>query len=965
MGYARLDVDDQDPVGSYVADCVESLRRVAPLFDVAGALPDLERLAAAEPGLGYADLAGVTARTGTDFTTDVVAALVAVHLETWSEGGADGLCLAPLYDRGRAPAGDAGARELLDRWVRASADVALLARRTPGVEVRAAGALGHLARGLVAADREAAVACALDAIMLASLVADGAPTVDAAATLFDVANGHDEDLARLALAYRAGGLSRLPGPRRDDLALWDAVESACRYRPEAPTPHLAAAQELLAVLDRVPAVRDLSGTFALAFDHDPDRAEAFAPLRAFSEPVWECGVAELGERVHALRGVSTVFDERRLALVPPPEHAVATADIDDWSVDHHAFRHAVPFSTGFRREAERREMLLVLGHELIHIDSTFGWLGTSFVALRTAATADEVAHHTRGLGSASPEPDALGRLAALEPVGVLLPLVERQLELVRKAQVLRAVWTPWLEGLAMFGELAADPTTDDERTTSFGGPLAHLVDHHHDPATDPPVREWWAARHAEAESGYADALAELGPFRLRAYLGRPPGRYLAGYLAVRGVLSAWRAHRPLGGVDAYQCLLGATRSTTRHAVPDLALAPEEFTERSLALMSTWVVRAAASDGPALDALDPYRARTPRDVMTGGPAQPPSTDDCALLARAAGVPRADRSPEVADLEPGSRAALTRLFDVVAERVPAHDLEVLSEIALARAHRMQLVPIGRFDAMFWLWSDPESTSASLLLQLRVTSDLGSDDHDEAPGDTGGYSLYGVPLDADEQSRLRAEMDTRRRARMEVHRFADRAGSRENGLTGGQYLALRYGGFVKVMSGGLASGIAPAASVVDAVRTRLVPSPLTLLDLRVNDAPTLARRALAWLDTIDASVSSLPALGAWRDRVRALARQVAEPDEAALVARAGHALLGRLGWTADEVAAVTADGLGALADDDTTGLGPVLAALLASGRDGPLEETPGVDPGILARLFHRTTAGVDARPIPEETA
>ncbi|MBD8079315.1 hypothetical protein [Cellulosimicrobium arenosum] len=974
--YDRLEVDARDPLAGYVADCAASLRRVIGHFDVETALPDLELLAADQPGLDLSDLARVAGRTGTTFSTDLVAALVTAHLVSWDDGGAPALCLASLYDHAGPPEGDAASRALLDRWIQACTYVALVARRTGTAEARAVAALRNLAAVLTETDRDTAVACALDAIMLASLAPGGAATLDAAQCLSDVARGHDEDLVRLALAYRADGMSRLPAHERDDLALWDAVESACRYRPQALTLHDAAAQSLRAAIERVPAVRDLRATFALGFDHTPGRAATFAPLRPFTDPVWTFDATTLQRTLDAFRGISTSFDERRLRLVPPPESTVATADIDEWSIDHRAFRHAVPFSTGFRREADRKELLLVLGHELVHIDSTFGWLGTSLAALRSAATADEILHHLRQVDHDAPDTDRMGRLCELEPEAALLPVVERQLELVRKAQVLRSVWTPWLEGLAMFGELAADPTTDDERSTGFGGALVHLVDRHRDPDHDPPLEQWYASCRAEAERGYADALHELARPRLRGYLGAPVGRYLAGYLAVRGVTSAWREHSPMDGVETYQALLGATRSTTQHAVPDLSLPPEEFEGRAVALMREWVAGLASLDRGSVQLLDPYRGRTPRDVLTGEPVRPPSSVDAATLARDAGVPRADRRPELADLAPGPREELARLLDAVAGGLGTHDVHLLGELTYARARRMHLVPIGRFDALFWLWADAGGSRAHLFLQLRVTHAAedaeglagtggGGDAEDGRDADSGGYSLYGVPLTLDERSRLVAQMEADRRVRMEVHRLVDRASSREDGVTSGQVLALRYGDFVKVLSGGLHTGVDPAPSLVEDVEARLRPEPLTRLDLHVNDAHALAARALTWLDTLDtldAGDDPHPALATWRDRVGSLARQVAEPGGAQQVDQAGLTLLAALGWSTTQVADVSRDGLAALADDELSSLAPVLDALLASGRDGALADLQHVDPGLARSIFTHGPRGYDVRPFPQ---
>ncbi|QJW37138.1 hypothetical protein [Cellulosimicrobium protaetiae] len=954
MSPAHTLATDQDgPLPHVVADGVITLGRVAARFDVEGALPALETLLAAEPGLTGSDLHRAAARHDVVCTTHLVAALVTAQLLHWDRGGSGLLCLAvPVGDL----VGTSQERELLAAWTGACERLAMLREGFDDPEARAATAMSHLCARLAGTDPDAAVAAGINGVMLAYACSATGPAITAAAgTLFAAANGHDEDVARLALAWRARGLSLVDPSARDDLALWDAVESACRYRPTAEPAATAAATEVRAVLDSVGTVRDLGPTYTLAFLRDPAASAALDRLRPLVDPVWQFDADALQSTMAALQGISTEFDERRLLLIPPPERSVATADIDAWSIDHHAFRSAVPFSTGFRRESAQADIVLTLGHELVHIDSAYGWLGTAVSALRTAATADEVLHHVRLSGEGTPDPEVVGGLASLEPEAVLLPFVERQLELVVKARILRDVWTPWLEGVAVFGELACDPTTDTERTTSFGGPLVHLVDRVWDPAHDPPVEEWYAARHGEAEQLYADALGGLAAHRLRTYLGRSHSRYLAGYLAVRGVVAAWRAQRDLGGIEAYQSLLGATRATTRHALPDLSLPLEEFEERAVALMTEWVGRTAALDDRAIARLDPYRRRTPLDPWTGEEAHEPTTRDAALLAEAAAAPRSGRDRELGHLTPETRGLLAPLLDIAAPSMGTLATDDLQHLSNDRARRMHLVPIGRFDALFWLWVGEDGSRTQLFLQLRVTSETVDDGR-------GGYSLYGIPLTPDEMALLRSETARLRGARMEVHRFVDRADSRENGLTSGQVLALRYGEFVKAVPSGLCWGIDPTPSMLEDVTARVRPDTLTLLDLRVNDGPALARRARSWLTRVEGS-DVHPAVPAWCDLVQGLATLAASPGSPGVVDRSGRALLGLLGWPGEQVEDVLRVGVRALASDESAALGPLLATLLATGVAGPTDAPHDLDPGFLDSLFSHRGPGWDVRPLQKE--
>ena len=72
-------------------------------------------------------------------------------------------------------------------------------------------------------------------------------------------------------------------------------------------------------------------------------------------------------------------------MLPPDHDAVAVADLNNWSIDHRAFRRAIPAGSSLLREASRSDILLTLSHEVIHIRSAQGWLGAYLLALRIAA----------------------------------------------------------------------------------------------------------------------------------------------------------------------------------------------------------------------------------------------------------------------------------------------------------------------------------------------------------------------------------------------------------------------------------------------------------------------------------------------------------------------------------------------------------------------------------------------------
>jgi len=91
---------------------------------------------------------------------------------------------------------------------------------------------------------------------------------------------------------------------------------------------------------------------------------------------------------------------------------------------------------------------------------------------------------------------------------------ERQLELRRKAQILLDVWTPWLEGIAVYGELGADPALDPISINPVTDCLRNLLDFLRDSGSPVPPREHMEAHAQEFEQRCSEALKATGPTRL-------------------------------------------------------------------------------------------------------------------------------------------------------------------------------------------------------------------------------------------------------------------------------------------------------------------------------------------------------------------------------------------------------------------------------------------------------------------
>src|SRR5581483_7526038 len=109
---------------------------------------------------------------------------------------------------------------------------------------------------------------------------------------------------------------------------------------------------------------------------------------------------------------------------------------------------------------------------------------------------------------------------------------------------------------------------------------------------------------------YAEAIASRSAHRLRTYLVRNPRKYLAGYLAVRSLVAAWRSTlgEPLSGNQAFRILLHMTRFSDFEAIPDLGLPLKEFQQAAITKHLEWVqTMTAASAEDLRKILGPYES----------------------------------------------------------------------------------------------------------------------------------------------------------------------------------------------------------------------------------------------------------------------------------------------------------------------------------------------------------------------
>jgi hypothetical protein len=514
------------------------------------------------------------------------------------------------------------------------------------------------------------------------------------------------------------------------------------------------------------------------------------------------------------------FDLVRLPLLPKPQDVGATIDWTSWMVDHPRYQRAIPHNRSFLREAGFDGLLLVLTHEITHVLSLIGGIGNALNCLRVAAFDAELT-----MWSVTPEASETMLLERIPEEGVA-PLrdgdsaslfrAEQAIDLTLKAQMLQDIWTAWFEGLAVFGETAADPSLDRFRFGPVTNALRNFVD-----------AQWsdsWSAAQmsqmpkeqivaeitrffAEFENRCSAAMIKRGPSRLWAYLDETGVPYLAGYIAVRSIVSAWRetTQRPLTGNEAFSLLLHATRFATFDAVPDLSLRSDLFVEAATEMMCEWVARLTLLTReeiedflapPPPDELPDYsyswRAHhlVKRVIDSKTPPKTASADSRRCLREAlASLSRPEDDVRVAHSNEFTRGLLRACAQTLRENLeaPASERHIARLVGMVGRLGLlgSLLPIGRTAARFFLNLDATAPGGVLATLLLTTEEHVED---------GKPSINRLEISIDRTSgeRIASTYRRLRDPRIDVSRVIDLGAvfTPDSDLNGTHLLAFNYG-------------------------------------------------------------------------------------------------------------------------------------------------------------------------------
>ena len=751
-------------------DAFESLGRCFEVFPETGEaeIETIEQILAAANAQEL-DAASAATAIGRPLDCAIAAGLLRLHLQFWDRDGRDGIpFLTSLVDvRKLEPAGED--RDLLHRLFEAAEELSLLDDVLDD-EWGAAGAAEAFRRLSGEMERRGdtgrAVAAATSALNLAGRSAAVPESADLVLRLLDT-DGAPMVRARVEARKVLSLISATDDPGATVRA-FDAAESLIRYLDVTSDERKEIAATLVPALREVSALMPLARVLAVGEPQGEDIPKT-AALRLFAKRTWHADSDLTDVLAEEIAGLAIAIEDERWSVEPPPP-TLPEAHWTTWSFDYPPFGRAVPNGESMRKDDYPDETRLTIAHETIHVLCMGGDLGLALTALRLALFEVEIRLWSFG-GPTDPERFGMG--VAPLTIGDLAPMAqaEQALELSRKIQALEDIWSPWLEGVAVFGEMTA-AHEDDEVVTLVTQVLANLISDERPEEESArrkiPVGQVPRTRQDDADRQFREAGGRSGPARLRANLGgRYAHKYLAGYLAVRSVVAAWRRSvgEELSAQMAFRLLLHVTRHGTIESIPNIAAPAADFGAEAVDRMADWVRSLLNLDPDSLRKLAREGHQMGGTCWRGGELIVLDDEDADAVALL--EPMVDRAlmtlaGEEADLNRIPAAdteteALMKAFAGALEKQSWSLKEFYPGLPATYLGRLAILPLAKVRAPFWL-VEPDG---DLVFLLR-TSDP-----------TGGPPLHQLlrsRLTLEQATALEVERSRLRDARMSVHRVAD---------------------------------------------------------------------------------------------------------------------------------------------------------------------------------------------------
>jgi hypothetical protein len=667
-------------------------------------------------------------------------------------------------------------------------------------------------------------------------------------------------------------------------------------------------------------------------------------------------------------GFAMAFEDERLERTASTDIGAAETSWSTFAFTHPSLLDTIPLGDSILQERGLHQLFLVIAHEVTHVVTMLGHLAWGTMALQTALLELELRLWTFVIGSKPAlgrRATALGVAPLTDPNILALAQAERALEVTLKLRALQAVWQPWLEGVALFGESSSKSTTEHEIMTAIHMVLANLIDVATGDVPELADRDALEKRYRryleDGERLHIESIRQHGRFRLADCIVQFPDRYLAGYVAVRAMVSAWRAKRPsIDGDAAFRLLVHATRHGTADAIPDLALPLDRFRATAHERMLDWLHQMGGASRHDLDRFCETEGASAiwkdgRYVEIDASVEDTGPRIEAYLERAQhSLLEEDADP---DRVPTASDETKEILRAVASALAASERSwVVEERVLQRlAASVSILPIGGSDCSFWL---SEATESVMVLLRTISVD--------AERRASKYVLLTLGLEADHFSQLRNEVLLRQESRMHVTRVADLvsiARPVEGRPQGTQYLIFHYGDWWHIIRRSFLGDRMPMEdSLRPAVIDRLRPEGLFAFESGlIADGRRGAVRTKAWIDAIGDRWDDLGyPIRSWVDRVNQLADDVLTSEGADDRANARRILNTVAG--AEVAQRLGRDGLGGLAAADVALIDELARVLHASAHHPTdsvwLDEHATEVASLIGPVMKRTSWGWDVR-------
>jgi|GEM_PF-5102918 len=570
-------------------------------------------------------------------------------------------------------------------------------------------------------------------------------------------------------------------------------------------------------------------------------------------------------------------------------------NFNDWSVNYHKLYHVVPHGHSILKEKDLPNILLQLKHELVHVYSLYGVAGITLNLLRWQLAEFEI--RLQGTSDMGKVKELSGRavhelLESQEPTELESPdlmclhFTERSALVEHKISVMEQVWLPWLEGVALFGELVEDPTFDSGIESACASVIRNLVDERmlSEGGMQPDELQHRFEDHIKMmDSHYHAALQVNGRDRLTAYLYPFFRDYLPGYLMVRKVLRCWRqalGETPLRGDQAFRILLHLTRFSGLEYIPDLSLDERSFEEAAIKGHLEWVnslLKLEPSDIRLFLGPNKQFEQSPSAWVSGRLLTEPialqhyekhvekwiKQKSKEILSAYVNEPRhAERIPD-----PKQRA-FVRQFAL--EMAPASKRSIVAgQAAGVILNPNSIITLGEVEAPFW-FIEPDKTLTFVLRDTADRDGSGKPWHDWAM----------ITLEPEEAASLKTILLNSSQAYLKVRRavvLEDRYVPEANSR---QFIVLQLGDWVKSYNAGLSLQMMPEKKIADLLKSHFAGNKgLRFAKAIAAKNHPCAKRTIAWLDRFDWNKLERNGdridLNEWAAHTRRLAEKCLQPS------------------------------------------------------------------------------------------